>query len=390
MNGLIFVSYRRQDTQSATGRLCDKLQQHFGVERVFHDVESIEAGADFAELIAAKVAESSAVLAMVGPRWLEPGNSGRPRLSDADDLVRLEIETALRHRIPVIPVLVEGATIPNASALPVDVAPLFDHQAHEITESRWQYDTDRLVEQLQKLVPTDDTRGTGDLSAWREALTGYVVDFVQLLVHPRRHIIGLLAHPNLVIRAVVFFVVSQLIAAWLFVLPPVVSSVAEFVLGGVPFGALVMLLLTIPLHLAARLARVQSRAPVTFAACGYIQSVAVVLAGTGVMLLWTGLELGDTSIGPALRELLYSRLPLEQRLQQVLGVIEGAVNNPAFMGSYALANLFWLYTVGWLIVAVSALATVWRVSFPRFAFVLVLFALIVFFTAGVVGFVATR
>ena len=61
---LIFVSYRRQDTQSATGRLCDKLQTHFGAEQVFHDIESIEPGSDFAATIESKIAGSSVVLVM--------------------------------------------------------------------------------------------------------------------------------------------------------------------------------------------------------------------------------------------------------------------------------------------------------------------------------------
>ncbi len=52
---LIFVSYRRQDTQSATGRLCDKLQAHFGADQVFHDIESIEAGSDFTATITSKI-----------------------------------------------------------------------------------------------------------------------------------------------------------------------------------------------------------------------------------------------------------------------------------------------------------------------------------------------
>ena len=56
---LIFVSYRRQDTQSATGRLCDKLQAHFSVDQVFHDIESIAPGSSFPATIVAKIAASS-------------------------------------------------------------------------------------------------------------------------------------------------------------------------------------------------------------------------------------------------------------------------------------------------------------------------------------------
>src|SRR4030095_8127041 len=78
---LIFVSYRRQDTQSATGRLCDKLQTHFSVDQVFHDIESIEAGDSFPATIASKIAASSVVLVMIGRHWLDiAGKDGRSRL----------------------------------------------------------------------------------------------------------------------------------------------------------------------------------------------------------------------------------------------------------------------------------------------------------------------
>ena len=81
--------------------------------------------------------------------------TGSARLFDPGDYVRLEIATALHRDIPVIPVLVEGAAMPQASALPNAIAGLSTRQAHEISEQRWQYDTDMLVKQLERYVPTE-------------------------------------------------------------------------------------------------------------------------------------------------------------------------------------------------------------------------------------------
>jgi hypothetical protein len=67
----IFLSYRRQDSQSATGRLADRLEEHFGAERVFRDHESIVAGEDFVEAIRRAIEASTVVLVVIGPRWLE-------------------------------------------------------------------------------------------------------------------------------------------------------------------------------------------------------------------------------------------------------------------------------------------------------------------------------
>ena len=118
----IFLSYRRQDSQSATGRLADRLAAHFGPERIFRDHESIVAGEDFAEAIARAIFASSAVLVVIGPGWLDARNpNGQRRLDDPRDFVRLEIESALEQDVPIVPVLVEGATMPGADAVPASL-----------------------------------------------------------------------------------------------------------------------------------------------------------------------------------------------------------------------------------------------------------------------------
>ena len=59
-------------------------------------------------------------VAVMGPRWLSARtNDGNPRLYNPTDYVRIEIESALKRDIRVIPVLVDGASMPRQSDLPL-------------------------------------------------------------------------------------------------------------------------------------------------------------------------------------------------------------------------------------------------------------------------------
>ena len=74
----IFISYRRQDSQSAAGRLADSLKEHFPEAAVFRDVETIEAGADFVDAINKALESCGVLLAVIGPRWISiQGDAGQ-------------------------------------------------------------------------------------------------------------------------------------------------------------------------------------------------------------------------------------------------------------------------------------------------------------------------
>jgi len=389
---LIFVSYRRQDTQSATGRLSDKLQTHFGADQVFHDIESIEAGSDFAATIESKIAGSSVVLVMIGRHWAEAtSDHGHARLFDPGDYVRLEIATALHRRIPVIPVLVEGAAMPQASVLPNAIAGLSTRQAHEITEQRWQYDSDLLVKEIERFVAPEGTSTVEDATLRQtllQSVVGWPFDFAQLLVRPRGQLNALLNQPNVVMRAAVFFALSHIVAGWLFVQQDLVASVPAFVLTGVPEGAFILLLVMVPLHFAARLVRAPSHAPTTMMMLAYVQSVAMVLVASGCALIWTGLTLANPDIGPSMRSVVYTNLPIEVRMARFTEVIQPAVGGP-FMAAVALASLIWLFTAAWLVVAIQAFRDMWRISRLRSAAILILVALMLGVVGAFVTFAAT-
>lgn len=154
----IFLSYRRVDTSGHTGRLSDALEAKFGADAVFHDIQSIEAGRRFDEVIDSALAQCRVFVPLIGDDWLRiTGPDGRRRLDDPEDLVRREVVVALRRGIPVIPVLLEGATMPAPSSLPAELQPLTRHQAVEISDTRWDFDVQRLITAIERVgVPPAD------------------------------------------------------------------------------------------------------------------------------------------------------------------------------------------------------------------------------------------
>ncbi len=150
----VFISYRRQDSQSAAGRLADHLHEQLPDIPLFRDVETIEPGVDFVEAINHALASCGILLAVIGPRWVSMTDaSGRRRLDSPDDYARLEISTALqRGDVRVIPVLVEGASMPGADELPEELRPLVRRNAIELTDKRWEFDVSMLVETLRKAL----------------------------------------------------------------------------------------------------------------------------------------------------------------------------------------------------------------------------------------------
>ena len=151
----IFISYRRIDSTGSAGRLFDRLSHHFGRDHVFMDTEgSIERGADFPEVIEKAVASANAMVVVIGRHWLDCADAtGKPRLHNNDDWVRNEIASALRRNILVLPVFVDGATMPATEALPEDLSRLTRKQAAEISNTRWDYDVAQIITILGKTTP---------------------------------------------------------------------------------------------------------------------------------------------------------------------------------------------------------------------------------------------
>jgi hypothetical protein len=146
----IFISYRRNDSEGEAGRLFDDLVTHFGPHSVFMDVAAIEPGQDFRKAIDKSVATCSVLLALMGQEWLGTKDAtGRRRLEDPNDFVRLELALALQRDIPAVPVLVRGARMPQAEHLPVDLKELAFRNAVELTHARWKSDVALLIHALR-------------------------------------------------------------------------------------------------------------------------------------------------------------------------------------------------------------------------------------------------
>jgi hypothetical protein len=113
----ITISYRRDDSGVITGRIYDRLVLRYGREAVFRDIDDVRFGVDFRTHIELELASTDVVIAIVGPNWAGPSAS-HSRLSNEADPVRVEIETALRRKVPLIPVLVLSAAMPTVTQLP--------------------------------------------------------------------------------------------------------------------------------------------------------------------------------------------------------------------------------------------------------------------------------
>src|SRR5216117_1786476 len=147
--GSIFLSYRREDSEGQAGRLYDDLVAVFGPDSVFMDVAAIQPGRDFRKSIDQSLSSCGVFLSLIGKSWLTAKDtSGQRRLDDPVDFVRIETAAALKRDIPVIPVLVQGASAPKADQLPDDLKELAFRNAVELTHARWDSDIQVLIKAL--------------------------------------------------------------------------------------------------------------------------------------------------------------------------------------------------------------------------------------------------
>lgn len=149
---IIFISYRREDSAGYAGRIRDWLLK--GGSNVFMDVDSIKLGWNFVDALAEEVAKCSALLAVIGRNWLEArDDKGSRRLDNPKDFVRVEIAAALQRKIPVIPILVDGATVPSADQLPNDLQELSFRAGLNVRHDSFENDMDRLIRGLKDQLP---------------------------------------------------------------------------------------------------------------------------------------------------------------------------------------------------------------------------------------------
>lgn len=168
----VFISYRRSDAAGSVTALRITLVENFGVAHVFQDVEGIDPGEEFPEILKQELRRAAVVLAVIGEGWLSAVNEFHQRRIDfPDDWVRIELRSAISEPgITVVPVLVDGAEMPPSKALPHDLRGLAHRHAVAIRHEAWDATTRPLVDLLSRvLTSSQDTplepavdEGTGE------------------------------------------------------------------------------------------------------------------------------------------------------------------------------------------------------------------------------------
>jgi hypothetical protein len=142
----VFISYRREDTANAAGRVYDRLCQLLPKSGVFLDVDTIRGGIDFEKEVVSAIEKSDAVLVFIGKKWLVPSlEADKPRIWEPGDYVRAEVRAALGRPIVVLPVLVDGAQMSKADLLPEDVSAITKRNALPLRHESFDDDTEKIV-----------------------------------------------------------------------------------------------------------------------------------------------------------------------------------------------------------------------------------------------------
>lgn len=384
----IFLSYRRQDSQSATGRLADALEVRFGPARVFRDHESIVAGEDFAAAIHRAIDASTVVLVVIGPHWVTAVDAdGRRRLDDPGDFVRLEIEAALAAGVPILPVLVEGAVMPSAQAVPTSLGAFTRCQAMDLSDTRWRYDAQRLAEALQarfaiEALPGDTALPGTVPGGWMRSLAPLAIDMLDLATHPTR----------LILRRQTGQAIDH-VRAFLFLLGSLAGGNVMLLLGfsvapseprtamgellhfasltayGVLIGVFTVTLLLIVLAIAWRLAGTRIEYRQLSLVMAYVVSGLWLGTCLGVFCYGLGLQFSDESaFSHAVETLWPSRgvLPTGTAWAERIAIVDAQLRNmlrsgPVVVG-LLLATGVWIATGCWLLVAWQAFSMSFGVS----------------------------
>jgi hypothetical protein len=156
----IVISYRRRDSDAISGRIRDHLAAEFGPDSVFMDIDSIPIGVNFRKYIATALGETDILLAIIGPHWVGD-EAPLARIQNPTDPVRIELEKAFELQIPVWPVLVNGAVMPEPAQLPETLQELPDCNAAFVDSGRdFHAHMDRLIGELN-LYLTQSGKLTG-------------------------------------------------------------------------------------------------------------------------------------------------------------------------------------------------------------------------------------
>ncbi len=169
MTSKVFISYRRDDSAGYAGRLHDRLAAEFGRDQIVMDVDSFDLGVNFVTALREEVGKCEVLLAVIGSNWVNArDNKGDRRLDNPNDFVRAEVAAALQRNIRVIPILLDGAKIPQPDHLPEDLRELALRNALDVRHTSFNADVAKLVRALKAPFHQYNTRADEE-RAKREA-----------------------------------------------------------------------------------------------------------------------------------------------------------------------------------------------------------------------------
>jgi FHA domain/TIR domain len=166
----VFISYRRGDGAGYAMVLNERLVAHFGAARIFRDIDALDPGTNFVARIESAIGSCAVVIALMGTNWAGILPDGRRRLDDPDDFLRLEIVSALQLGVRIIPVLVQGASMPQQDELPEPIKGLASRHALRIDDSAAEFGVSKLIAAVEQELgearrpdgPADAARGPTD------------------------------------------------------------------------------------------------------------------------------------------------------------------------------------------------------------------------------------
>jgi hypothetical protein len=168
----VFISYRRADTADMSRHIYNELVKHLDEKCVFRDVDTLLKGRDFRAGIERYIIDSDVMLVLIGDKWLNitDENTGKRRLDDPEDFVRIEADMGLRHVKTVIPVLVNGASMPSDQELPRKLASLAYQNALTVADTTFEKDFAELLD----IVVSTPMQGSNATNITQQANAGSV------------------------------------------------------------------------------------------------------------------------------------------------------------------------------------------------------------------------
>ena len=128
----VFICHRRGDAVRQVGRLLEKLNHSFGEHTLYYGSHETTDGKSVSMEGLHAMIDARAVLIMIGPNWASLENLERLHETDGKaDPLRHWIAVALtrhgatgRHAPMLLPILLDGASMPDKASLPKDLKAL--------------------------------------------------------------------------------------------------------------------------------------------------------------------------------------------------------------------------------------------------------------------------